>query len=71
MPGFSTLLTALGWSLLNSIWQMAVLWSFYFLITAGIKRISAAGKHNLALAFSVIGSGWIISYFFSTFERTG
>jgi Zn-dependent protease with chaperone function len=64
MPGFSTLLTALGWSLLNSIWQLAVLWSFYFLITAGIKRISAAGKHNLALAFSMIGSGWVISTFF-------
>ena len=64
MPGFSTLLTALGWSLLNSIWQLAVLWSFYFLITLGIKRIPAAGKHNLALAFSMIGSGWIISTFF-------
>jgi Zn-dependent protease with chaperone function len=64
MPGFSTLLTALGWSLLNSIWQLAVLWSFYFLITWGVKRISAAGKHNLALAFSMIGSGWLISTFF-------
>ncbi len=64
MHGFSTLLTALGWSLLNSIWQLAVLWSFYFLITMGIKRISAAGKHNLALAFSMIGSGWLISTFF-------
>jgi Zn-dependent protease with chaperone function len=64
MSGYSTLLTALGWSLLNSIWQMAVVWTAYSLLTLGNKRISAAGKHNLALLFVVIGSGWIITSFF-------
>jgi Zn-dependent protease with chaperone function len=64
MSGFTSLLTALGWSLLNSIWQMALIWTAYSLLSAGNKRISAAGKHNLALLFVVIGSGWTVSSFF-------
>ena len=64
MLGYTTLMTALGWSLLNSIWQMAVLWICYYVITAGNSRMSAAGKHDLALAFVVIGSGWAIVSFF-------
>ncbi len=57
------LLTALGWSLLDSVWQMAVLWTFYYLLTAGNKRFSAAGKHNLALLFVVFSVEWFIYTF--------
>jgi Zn-dependent protease with chaperone function len=64
MLGYTTLMTALGWSLLNSIWQMAVLWVAYYLITAGNNRISAAAKHDLALVFVVMGSGWAVLSFF-------
>jgi len=64
MAGIIFLLTALGWSLLNSIWQLAVVWTAYYTLTAGNKRISAAGKHNLALLFVSTGSGWMVCSFF-------
>ena len=63
MPAYVSFLTALGWSLLDSIWQMAVLWTAYYFLTAGNKRISAAGKHNLAFMFVAMGSGWFIYSF--------
>jgi Zn-dependent protease with chaperone function/ribosomal protein L29 len=64
MLGYATLMTALGWSLLNSIWQMAALWILFYFLTAQNDRMSAAGKHNLALVFVVIGSGWMVVSFF-------
>ena len=45
-------LTALGWALLNSIWQMGILWLLYLLLTANNKRYSAAIRHNLAAILS-------------------
>src|ERR1700676_3166156 len=63
MPVFVNLLTALGWSLLDSFWQIAAVWTAYFVLTGGNKRISAAGKHNLAFMFVAIGSGWFIYSF--------
>ncbi len=60
MTAFLSLLTALGWSLLDSIWQMAALWVAYGFLTTGYKRFSAAEKHNLALLFVLIGSSWFL-----------
>jgi Zn-dependent protease with chaperone function len=64
MPAFLSLLTALGWSLLDSVWQMALLWTVYYLLTAGNKRISATGKHNLVLLFVIFGVEWFSYSFF-------
>jgi Zn-dependent protease with chaperone function len=69
MPAFVNILTALGWSLLDSIWQMAAVWTAYFILTADNKRISAAGKHNLALMFVAIGSGWSVYSFVHILNR--
>ena len=63
MSVYVTFLTALGWSLLDSIWQMALLWTVYCLLTVGNKRISAAGKHNLVLLFVFIGAEWFVYSF--------
>ena len=60
MPAYMSYLTVLGWSLLDSIWQMAILWMVYWLLTAGNNRISPAGKHNLVLLFAFIGTEWFI-----------
>ena len=57
----SMLLKALGWSLLNSFWQMAILWLLYALITGMGKRFSAATRHGLALVFAGLGSIWFLS----------
>jgi Zn-dependent protease with chaperone function len=64
MPAYVSLLTALGWSLLESIWQMAVLWTVYYLLAAGNKRISAAGKHNLVLLLVFFSAEWFVYSFF-------
>jgi beta-lactamase regulating signal transducer with metallopeptidase domain len=60
MPALQSILTALGWSLLNSLWQMAVLWIAFYILTAENKRVSATGKHNLALVFVFIGAEWFV-----------
>jgi beta-lactamase regulating signal transducer with metallopeptidase domain len=53
-------LTALGWSLLNSIWQMGLLWLVYLLLTANHQRFSAAIRHNLAVMLSLLGCCWFL-----------
>jgi beta-lactamase regulating signal transducer with metallopeptidase domain len=63
MPAFLSSLTVLGWSLLDSIWQMAVLWIAYTLLTAGSKRISPAGKYNLIVLFVFISAEWFVYTF--------
>ena len=63
MAAYVGLLTALGWSLLHSIWQMAVLWTAYYILTTDNKRFSAAGKHNLSLLFIVFCVEWFVYTF--------
>jgi beta-lactamase regulating signal transducer with metallopeptidase domain len=53
-------LTALGWSLLNGVWQMGLLWLGYLLLTGNHKRFSSAIRHNLGLMFSGLGSAWFL-----------
>ena len=60
MPSYLGFLTVLGWSLLGSIWQMAILWIVYYLLTIDNNRISAAGKHNLTLVFVFIATEWFV-----------
>jgi len=63
MSAYQNVLTVLGWCLLDSIWQMAVLWMGYKMVTSGDKRISPAGKHNLILLFVFIGTEWFVYSF--------
>ncbi|MDP4252041.1 MAG: M56 family metallopeptidase, partial [Bacteroidota bacterium] len=53
-------LNSLGWSLLNSIWQIGILWVIYLLIAKTSKRFSAAARYNLALLFSSLGFVWFL-----------
>ncbi|MDR3716647.1 MAG: M56 family metallopeptidase [Puia sp.] len=58
----SALLKALGWSLLDSMWQMALLWLLYLLATVLLKAFhknSNAGLHHgLAILVLSIGTVW-------------
>jgi beta-lactamase regulating signal transducer with metallopeptidase domain len=63
MPSYVGFLSAITWSLLDSIWQMAIVWTAYYILTNGNKQISAAGKHNLAFMFVTMGSGWFVYSF--------
>jgi len=52
----SPFLTALGWALLNSLWQFAICWLIYRSFSAGIKKLSAPARHTLALLVLFAGT---------------
>lgn len=56
----SAFLKALGWSLLDSFWQMGILWLVYVLLTRNGKRFQSGQKHSLALLSLGGGSLWFV-----------
>lgn len=56
----SAFLKALGWSLLDSLWQMGVLWLIYVLLTANGKKFNARQRHSLALLSLAGGAFWFL-----------
>jgi len=63
----SAVLRALGWSLLNSLWQMAFLWLVYVIFTYIFRRASASARHGLAVLLLGSGAIWTIITFFNAF----
>ncbi len=63
----SNFLQALGWAVLNSLWQMALLWVVYQFITGAFKVKSPAQKSLLASALLMTGFGWFVFTFGSIF----
>src|SRR5450755_1114151 len=59
----SALLKALGWSLFNSLWQMALLWLVYVVLTIVFRRATAGARHFLALLFLAAGTVWFLFSF--------
>jgi beta-lactamase regulating signal transducer with metallopeptidase domain len=65
----SALLQALGWTLVNSLWQMGLLWLSYWLLAGLFHSAPSRFRHGLALtllAFGTLGSmiTFIARYFF-------
>jgi beta-lactamase regulating signal transducer with metallopeptidase domain len=71
--GQTNFLQALGWAMLNSLWQMAFLWVIYQFITgiistAGLgKKIKSSVKSSLASSLLITGFAWFIYTFVSAF----
>lgn len=65
LPVFqSVFLQSLGYAIANSLWQTAILWLFYLLITSVLKP-RASVKYTLAVILQSIGFIWfIITLFF-------
>src|SRR5277367_2145115 len=59
----SIFLKALGWSLINSLWQMALLWLIYFIITFNSRKFTAAARHSFAAVLLCAGVAWFIFSF--------
>ncbi len=60
-PAFhSSFMQALGWSLIESLWQMGALWTIYVLITENLKKSSASFRYLLAMTLLSVGSMWFI-----------
>ena len=67
MTGQTSFLQIIGWALLNSLWQMAILWVIYQLITGLITKITSSAKASLASVFLIVGFTWFIYTFISIF----
>lgn len=65
--GQSNFLQALGWAVLNSLWQMAILWVLYQIITGIARKTSSSHKSTLAAGLLMAGFGWFIFTFSSIY----
>lgn len=54
------ILQAWGWALLNSLWQMALLWVSYKLILSFFTQLKPGNKTTLATFFIIGGFGWFL-----------
>src|SRR5574339_666414 len=53
-------LQSLGWSLINSLWQMALLWVIYQFITLSFPTLRPANKTSLATVLTFSGFAWFV-----------
>ena len=53
-------LQSLGWGIANSLWQAALLWMIYQLITAANNSLSALFKHHLSLVLLCSSFAWFV-----------
>ncbi len=67
MTGHTNFLQSLGWAVLSSLWQMALLWIFYQIITSLFKKITPSTKSALASGLLLAGFTWFLYTFFSVF----
>lgn len=67
----SAFLQALGYSIANSLWQMALLWLLYVVVSAVLKP-SASRKYVLAASLQSVGFIWFIftlQFYYSQYSR--
>lgn len=65
----SDFLTALGWAVVNSIWQFALLWVMYQFFIALRPRTQAATRSALASGMVLAGFAWFLFTFISLFRE--
>lgn len=62
----SNFLQALGWAVFDSVWQMAMLWICFQLITGLFKKVNPVFKNSLATLFLFTGFAWFVYTFVAT-----
>lgn len=67
MTGHTNFFQSLGWAVLNSLWQMALLWVAYQVIIITFKILKPSIKSWMASGLLMGGFGWFIYTFFSVF----
>jgi bla regulator protein blaR1 len=68
ITGQTNFLQALGWAVINSLWQMALLWVIYQLITSVFKSARSSHKSSLAVILLLTGFSWFIYTFISVYS---
>lgn len=64
----TSFLQALGWAVFNSLWQMALLWVIYQLITGLFRSTRSSSKSTLAAFLLAMGFVWFMYTFFSVLD---
>ena len=67
----SAFLEALGWAVLNSMWQMAFLWIIYNTALSIPKSVRPAHKSAIAFTLLLCGFAWFVFTFVSLFATKG
>lgn len=65
----TSFLQALGWAVFNSLWQMALLWVIYQLVTWLFRSTRSSAKSTLAAFLLATGFGWFMYTFFSVLDN--
>ena len=65
MTGQANFLQSLGWAVLNSLWQLALLWIIYQFITGIFRTAKSSFKSSLASSLLTGGFAWFIYTFLS------
>src|SRR5687767_8834551 len=69
MAGQTSFLQSLGWAVLNSFWQMALLWVIYQAINTILRSFKSFHRSSLAFTFLLTGFAWFIYTFFSVYSE--
>ena len=64
----SVFLYALGWAVLNSLWQIALLWGVFQFIT-GVTKSKPSQKSTLATLLLISGFTWFLYTFISALSN--
>ncbi len=65
IPGQANFLQSLGWAVLNSIWQMALLWVIYQFISGIFRSAKSSFRSSLASLLLITGFAFFLYTFFS------
>lgn len=69
MTGQANFLQSLGWAVLNSLWQLALLWVIFQIIAGAFRTAKSSFKSSIASILLFSGFGWFIYTFISAFSN--
>ncbi len=62
------ILESLGWAILHSFWQMALIWLAYQVLFGTHRKVSPLVRHHAAVAAMFIGTAWFIATFIEQYH---
>ena len=68
MIGQANFLQSLGWAVLNSLWQLALLWVIYQIINGVFRTAKSSFRSSLASSLLISGFAWFLYTFFSVYS---
>ena len=71
MAGQTNFLQSLGWAILNSLWQLALLWVIYQIISSIFSKINSSIKSALAFSLLITSFTWFIYTFLAVYTNQG